>query len=82
MPAPLALRIPRPEKPAIEWRAWTVVARAHGFHVSREEVTGSAQPNGRAEPKRETLTNEVGRTKIFRSLERAQLACDQANRAA
>jgi hypothetical protein len=66
----LGLRIPRPQRPAIAWGRWVVVIREHGFHVSRESASGA---------RTEALTNEVGRTKIFRSKLLADAACDKAN---
>jgi hypothetical protein len=71
--AALGLRIPRPQQPAVVWNRWAVVAREHGFHVSRESASGA---------RTEALTNEVGRTKIFRSKALADAACAQANGAA
>ena len=68
--APLGLRLPPAARPTEAWGPWTVVARAHGFHVSRESANGA---------RTEALTNEVGRTKIFRSAAKAQLACSATN---
>jgi hypothetical protein len=52
------------------WGPWGVVPRAHGFHVSREAVNGT---------RTEALTNEVGRTKVFRKRELADAACLRKN---
>jgi hypothetical protein len=67
----LGLRIARPAQPAIAWLPWQVVDRERGFHVSREAASGQHIA--------QALTNEVGKTKIFRKRELAQAACDSAN---
>lgn len=54
----------------VAWLPWTVQARAHGFHVSRESAGGT---------KTEFLRNAVGKVTIFRSRERADEACSKAN---
>jgi hypothetical protein len=58
---------------APQWRAWEVVKRARGWHVSRETKDGA---------KHEFVLNEVRRVRIFRSVESAIAACNSANRAA
>ena len=70
---PAGLRIARPAQPVIAWNAWAVVDRANGFHVSRESASGAHH---------EALTNEVGRTRIFRKRPLAEQACTNANAAA
>jgi hypothetical protein len=78
LPHSFGLRLPvggsaiAPAAPA-EWRAWEVVKRARGWHVSRETRDGS---------KREFVLNEVRRVRIFRNVESAITACNSANRAA
>jgi hypothetical protein len=68
--APLGLRLPPSAIPAVSWLPWTVVPRAHGFHVSREAAAGG---------KVEFLRNEVRAVKVFRSEAAAVKACRQAN---
>jgi hypothetical protein len=67
---PAGLRLRPGTAPAVVWQAWQVTARAKGFHVSRESITGA---------QREFLRNEVSQVRVFRKLEKAQAACAQAN---
>jgi hypothetical protein len=66
----LGLRLPAWTIPTISWAPWQVVDRAHGFHVSRESIGGTA---------REFLRNEVGDVKVFRKAHLATAACAAAN---
>lgn len=66
----LGLRLAPADKPAIAWNPWQVVPRAKGYHVSRESASGAHT---------EALTNQVGRTKVFRSRMLAEQACAHHN---
>ncbi len=72
LPASLGLRLAHTSKPAIAWLPWRVVARTHGFHVSRESASGA---------RTQALLNTVGRTKVFRKRDHATAACAKANAA-
>ena len=66
----LGLRLPRAMVPATTWGPWQVVARANGFHVSRESAN---------DQRTEAHLNAVGRTMIFRRRELADAACAKLN---
>lgn len=70
MMAALGLRLPASTLPAVSWLPWSVVPRAHGFHVSREAAGGAST---------EFLRNEVRQVKVFRSELAAVKACQKAN---
>lgn len=70
---PLGLRLAPAAVPATAWNRWTVVARTHGFHVSRESANGT---------RTEALLNDVRKVKVFRSEKLAIEACNAANFAA
>lgn len=63
-------------EPSFTWNKWEVMphgadpAAARVFHVLRESKDGT---------RRETIRNEVGRTKMFRTRANADQACDEAN---
>jgi|GEM_PF-6592366 len=70
--APRGLRLAPADVPTVSWLPWQVVERTHGWHVSRESVSGA---------RTEALRNEVRGVKVFRKRELAQAACDKANAA-
>jgi hypothetical protein len=78
MPHGFGLRMPiagatAPAAAPVAWKQWEVTMRAKGFHVSRETRDGS---------RTEFLLNEVRRVRIFRRLQSAMDACNDANRSA
>lgn len=73
MPRAFGLRLPAAQVPSVVWTPWQVVTRAHGFHVSRESISGAHT---------EFARNEVRAVKVFRSQEKAQATADSLNRSA